>query len=306
MVRGDAAEGDLLVRVEPCGLDVSLPSSPKTTPPPSSAHSSRGAARPLRGSTVQLEAGFPARVRVVDERGAPVAGVRLKGGLVIEGGSCYSSAGWVTDDEGIATIPHASRRPYRLQHRRCRIPAILRRQRDARTGRRHEADHHSCAADPWRRRDERRRADRRRADQDLLRSRAVTELGTRWHRSPDGHHGLGRTFHARSARGREDVCVPDRDGHPRPLHRDGRRARPERPALGVSIANARSPARSGAISPPSTGAAASRSSGSARRLPFPISSVASTLRTSPGACPSSRRTAAARSASRACCRARRP
>ncbi|WP_406700749.1 M56 family metallopeptidase [Singulisphaera sp. Ch08] len=68
----------------------------------------------VEGINVQLDVGFPARVRVVDERGAPVAGIRVKGGLIIEGGSLYSSEGWGTDDAGIATIPHASRRPYRV------------------------------------------------------------------------------------------------------------------------------------------------------------------------------------------------
>lgn len=72
-----------------------------------------------RGQTVEgidilLEAGFPARVRVVDERGSPVAGVRVQGGLVIEGGSSTSATGWVTDNDGVATITHASRRSYNL------------------------------------------------------------------------------------------------------------------------------------------------------------------------------------------------
>ncbi|SIO01851.1 Signal transducer regulating beta-lactamase production, contains metallopeptidase domain [Singulisphaera sp. GP187] len=68
----------------------------------------------VEGINIPLEAGFPARVRVVDERGKPAAGVRVKGGLVMEGGTCYSGAGWVTNDAGVATIPHASRRTYSL------------------------------------------------------------------------------------------------------------------------------------------------------------------------------------------------
>ncbi len=51
---------------------------------------------------------------MVDERGHRPSACGSRG-LVMEGGSCYSSAGWVTDDEGVATIPHASGRPlYRM------------------------------------------------------------------------------------------------------------------------------------------------------------------------------------------------
>lgn len=72
-----------------------------------------------RGQTVEgidilLEAGFPARIRVVDEQGAPAAGARVTVGLVTEDGSSFNSTSWVADDQGIATIPHASRRPYQL------------------------------------------------------------------------------------------------------------------------------------------------------------------------------------------------
>jgi hypothetical protein len=68
----------------------------------------------VTGIDISLEPGFPARVRVVDERGAPVAGARVNGGLVIDGGATYIDKGWVTDKDGIANIAHASPRPYSM------------------------------------------------------------------------------------------------------------------------------------------------------------------------------------------------
>ena len=68
----------------------------------------------VEGIEISLEPGFPARIHVVDERGAPVAGVRIKGGLIMDGGTCFSSVGWLTDDKGVATILHASGRTYRM------------------------------------------------------------------------------------------------------------------------------------------------------------------------------------------------
>ena len=68
----------------------------------------------VSGIVITLEPGFPARIRVVDEQGAPVAGARVKGGLTVNGGTCYSGVGQVTGEDGIATIPHASRGVYSM------------------------------------------------------------------------------------------------------------------------------------------------------------------------------------------------
>ena len=68
--------------------------------------------RTIDGITLVLEAGSPAKVAVTDDRGAAVPGARVSANLVIDGkGSIGASNGWVTDRNGIATIPHALERP---------------------------------------------------------------------------------------------------------------------------------------------------------------------------------------------------
>jgi beta-lactamase regulating signal transducer with metallopeptidase domain len=64
------------------------------------------------GIKIVLEPGFTARVRVTDEAGKPVAGAVLKGALAVDGGWGSSHPGWITDRDGIATIPHAARKSY--------------------------------------------------------------------------------------------------------------------------------------------------------------------------------------------------
>ncbi len=68
----------------------------------------------ITGIRIALDAGFPARIRVTDERGEPVASVRVAGALDIGGRSIGIGSGSVTDKEGTATIPHAVSKPYRL------------------------------------------------------------------------------------------------------------------------------------------------------------------------------------------------
>jgi beta-lactamase regulating signal transducer with metallopeptidase domain len=68
----------------------------------------------IEGINIILDAGFRARVRVVDERGVPVAGARVDAAPVLNSVSFSPDEGWLTDRDGIATIPHAAPRPYRL------------------------------------------------------------------------------------------------------------------------------------------------------------------------------------------------
>jgi beta-lactamase regulating signal transducer with metallopeptidase domain len=69
------------------------------------------------GIDIVLDAGFPAQIRVTDERGVPVVGARVTAFLDISGSSVGSEPGWVTDRGGIATIPHAAKKPYRFSAR---------------------------------------------------------------------------------------------------------------------------------------------------------------------------------------------
>ncbi len=67
----------------------------------------------VEGIAIRLEAGFPARVRVTDAGGKPVAGARVSAFPNLEGvGWVGASVGWTTDREGLATILHALARDY--------------------------------------------------------------------------------------------------------------------------------------------------------------------------------------------------
>jgi beta-lactamase regulating signal transducer with metallopeptidase domain len=64
------------------------------------------------GIDIALDAGFPAHIRVTDERGEPLDGARVTAFLDNSGGSVGSGPGWLTDRGGIATIPHAAKKRY--------------------------------------------------------------------------------------------------------------------------------------------------------------------------------------------------
>jgi beta-lactamase regulating signal transducer with metallopeptidase domain len=68
-----------------------------------------------------IERGFTARIRVVDEQGAPVVGARISGGPTVGGNTTFPGgglgsdhAGLTTDAEGFASVEHASDRGYHL------------------------------------------------------------------------------------------------------------------------------------------------------------------------------------------------
>ncbi len=184
----------------------------------------------IEGITILLDPGFRAELKVVDERGQPVAGTTVRGGLVINGNSCYGGDGWVTDAAGIATIPHASPHPYRfsidmpgfqpfsqdgIQLKPDAGPTLTLNHAQPTSGVVVSHDGQPIAG----------------ADQAVVRVHRFVKPGLRHLGTADRHHGRIRPVQARSARRREDLCLPDRDGQERPRCRDGRRTRPERPAL---------------------------------------------------------------------------
>ncbi len=67
------------------------------------------------GIKIVLENGFPAKVAVNDERGAPVPGARVSATLIMgDSSSVMADNGWIADAKGVATIPHAVAKPYHL------------------------------------------------------------------------------------------------------------------------------------------------------------------------------------------------
>jgi beta-lactamase regulating signal transducer with metallopeptidase domain len=69
----------------------------------------------IDGIKIILHDGFPARVVVTDERGAPVVGARVSAALIMDGSSSFmTGTGWLTNDRGVATIPHAVAQPYHV------------------------------------------------------------------------------------------------------------------------------------------------------------------------------------------------
>jgi|GEM_PF-969994 len=68
----------------------------------------------VEGITIKLDPGFPGQIHVKDEEGKPVPGAKIKGGLVINGMSHPSAEEWVTGDDGVAILPHASEQPYQF------------------------------------------------------------------------------------------------------------------------------------------------------------------------------------------------
>jgi beta-lactamase regulating signal transducer with metallopeptidase domain len=69
----------------------------------------------IDGIRIVVGAGFPARIAVIDGRGVAVPGARVSAHLIIDGnGSIGASNGWITDRDGIATIPHAVAKPYHV------------------------------------------------------------------------------------------------------------------------------------------------------------------------------------------------
>ncbi len=69
----------------------------------------------IDGINIVLEAGFPAKIAVTDERGAPVPGARVSAALIIDGSnSVMAGNGRITDGNGVATIPQAVAKPYNI------------------------------------------------------------------------------------------------------------------------------------------------------------------------------------------------
>ncbi|APW63260.1 M56 family metallopeptidase [Paludisphaera borealis] len=70
------------------------------------------AGKTIEDIAIVLDPGFPYRVRVIDDRGKPIAGALVKGNLLSRGSWSSSRPGWTTDANGVATIAHAAARTY--------------------------------------------------------------------------------------------------------------------------------------------------------------------------------------------------
>ena len=63
---------------------------------------------------IVLEAGFEARIRIIDEHGDPVPDARLTGGYSFPPGVHYNNLEFVSDQDGVVAIEHCGNKPLRF------------------------------------------------------------------------------------------------------------------------------------------------------------------------------------------------